>query len=95
MGSRATWELIMANGRKLSLPAYDLVKDARGLGWRLEPEGGGRTRMVFDKKSDATGNALAEALGAAGGVVRIRKENGWIKEERTFAPLMDQPQNED
>ena len=70
------------------LPKYHLVeKDQK---WRLEPEGGGRAKRVFDKKSDATaGGALKEALGIAGGSVRIHKQDGKIQEERTFPRSKD------
>lgn len=71
------------------LPKYDLNKRDDGK-WALEPEGGGRARKLFDRKSDATaGGALSSALGANGGSVRIRKENGRYQEERTFPRSKD------
>ncbi|MEN9923992.1 MAG: hypothetical protein RL268_118 [Pseudomonadota bacterium] len=69
--------------KKPDLPKYHLVaKDEK---WRLEPEGGGRAKRVFDTKADATARgALKDALGTAGGSVRIHKTDGKIQEERTF-----------
>lgn len=71
------------------LPKYDLNKRDDGK-WALEPEGGGRAKKLFDRKSDATaGGVLSDALGAGGGSVRIRKENGQYQEERTFPRSQD------
>lgn len=71
------------------LPKYDLSKRDDGK-WALEPEGGGRAKKLFDRKSDATaGGVLSDALGAGGGSVRIRKENGQYQEERTFPRSKD------
>lgn len=65
------------------LPKHHLVQD--GDKWKLKPEGGGRAKAVFDKKADATkGGAIADALGKAGGSVRIHKTDGTIQEERTY-----------
>ncbi|MBL4859163.1 MAG: DUF2188 domain-containing protein [Erythrobacter sp.] len=71
------------------LPKYDLNKRDDGK-WALEPEGGGRAKRLFDRKSDATARGvLSDALGAGGGSVRIRKENGQYQEERTFPRSKD------
>jgi len=73
---------------KDNLPKYHLVeKDNK---WRLEPEGGGRAKRVFEKKSDATAaGALKDALGKSGGSVRIHKQGGGIQEERTYPRAKD------
>jgi len=71
------------------LPKCDLNKRDDGK-WALDPEGGGRAKKLFDRKSDATaGGALGDALGPGGGSVRIRKENGQYQEERTFPRSKD------
>lgn len=74
--------------KKPDLPKYHLVsKDDK---WRLEPEGGGRAKRVFESKAEATaGGALKAALGNAGGSVRIHKGDGQIQEERTFPRSRD------
>jgi hypothetical protein len=73
---------------KDELPSYHLVEKDRK--WRLEPEGGGRAKKVFDNKGDATaGGALKDALGKAGGSVRIHKRDGEIQEERTYPRSKD------
>ena len=70
------------------LPKFDLIK--KGDKWRLEPEGGGRARKLFDTKEEATkGGVLGDALGKDGGSVRIRKQNNQIQEERTFPRSAD------
>ncbi|WP_370322851.1 DUF2188 domain-containing protein [Oricola sp.] len=76
---------------KDDLPKFHLVeKDDK---WRLEPEGGGRAKRVFDSKAEATaGGALKDALGKHGGSVRIHKRDGEIQEERTF-PRSKDPKN--
>ncbi|RIV80505.1 DUF2188 domain-containing protein [Aurantiacibacter xanthus] len=71
------------------MPKYDLNKRDDGK-WALEPEGGGRAKKLFDRKSDAiAGGVLGNALGPSGGSVRIRKENGQYQEERTFPRSKD------
>jgi len=71
------------------LPKYELTKRDDGK-WALEPEGGGRAKKLFDKKSEATaGGALGGALGPNGGSVKIRKQDGQYQEERTFPRSKD------
>ena len=71
--------------KKPNLPKFHLVKDKAKDDWKLEPEGGGRARRRFDTKEEATkGGVLSDALGSAGGSVRIHKTDGQIQEERTF-----------
>jgi hypothetical protein len=44
----------------------------------------------FDTKADATaGGKLEKAVGAAGGSVKIQKENGQFQEERTYPGSRD------
>ena len=70
------------------LPKYTLSKDDDK--WKLKSDANNRTVKTFETKSDATkGGALSGALGAAGGSVRIHKENGRIQEERTFPRAAD------
>ncbi|WP_374531081.1 DUF2188 domain-containing protein [Novosphingobium sp.] len=79
--------------KKPDLPKYHLVPD--GEKWRLEPEGGGRAKRVFDSKAEATaGGILKAALGKAGGSVRIHKQDGEIQEERTFPRSKDPRETE-
>lgn len=69
---------------------YDLHFDEKSEKWRLEKEGSDRAVKLFDRKADATaGGALKEAIGKAGGSVRIKKLDGQIQEERTIAPAKD------
>ena len=70
---------------------YHLTHDPKADKWRLQKEGSDRAKRVFDTKAEATkGGALAGALGAAGGSVRIhKKEGGQIQEERTFPRSAD------
>lgn len=64
-----------------------LHKDQKSEKWRLEEEGSDRAVKLFDWKADATrGGALSDAIGKAGGSVRIRKLGNSIQEERTLRP---------
>ncbi len=75
----------MANLRKFSLS-----KDSQKKDWVLKEEGATRAKKRFETKSAATSaGALSDALGAQGGSVRIRKEDGKIQEERTFPRARD------
>ena len=74
----------------MALDKFHLTHDKKADNWRLEPEGGGRAKALFDTKSEATkGGALADALGKGGGSVRIHKVDGVIQEERTFPRSKD------
>jgi len=78
----------MANLRK-----FTLIKDKAKGDWALSEEGTKRARKRFSTKAEATkGGVLSSALGADGGSVRIRKENGEIQEERTFPRSRDPKQ---
>ena len=69
---------------------FTLHKDQKSQKWRLEKEGSTRAVKVFDRKTDATkGGALSDAIGKAGGSVRIRKVDNTIQEERTIPPAKD------
>ena len=69
---------------------FTLHKDQKSQKWRLEKEGSNRAVKVFDRKTDATkGGALSDAIGKAGGSVRIRKVDNTIQEERTIPPAKD------
>lgn len=69
---------------------YTLHKDQGSDKWRLEKEGSDRAVKLFDRKADATrGGALSDAIGKAGGSVRIRKVDNTIQEERTIRPAKD------
>lgn len=75
------------------LPKYHLVE--KGDAWRLEPEGGGRAKKIFENKSEATaGGALKAAIGKNGGSVRIHKRDGTIQEERTYPRVRDPKDSE-
>lgn len=73
----------MAKAPEEPLRKFELNK--QGDKWKLEPEGGGRARAVFDRKGDALkGGVMADALGQQGGSVKIRKETGAYQSERTY-----------
>ncbi len=72
------------------LRRFTLAKDNEKGDWALSEEGVNRARKRFATKTEATkGGALSSALGANGGSVRIRKEDGKIQEERTFPRSRD------
>ncbi len=72
------------------LPRYFLQKDKAKGDWTLSRQGAIRATKRFGTKAEATkGGALSEAIGKAGGSVRIKKENGRIQEERTFPRSRD------
>jgi len=72
------------------LRKFTLIKDKVKGDWALSEEGANRARKRFATKTEATkGGALSSALGADGGSVRIRNEDGKIQEERTFPRSRD------
>lgn len=76
-----------------NLRKFTLTKDKQMDDWVLSEEGSDRARKRFKTKAEATkGGTLEKALGAQGGSVRIRKEDGKIQEERTF-PRSRDPKN--
>jgi hypothetical protein len=73
-----------------NLPKYHLTKDRAKGDWKLEKEGADRATRRFQTKGEATaGGVLADAIGKAGGSVRIHLEKGRIQEERTFPRARD------
>lgn len=79
---------------KKILPKFTLDYNEKKERWELTNDATDRVVKSFEKKAEATvGGALAKALGAAGGSVKIQKENGRIQEERTFPPEADPPQS--
>lgn len=73
-----------------NLPGYTLSKDHSKDEWRLTNDATNRVVRRFETKDEATtGGVLADAIGGAGGSVRIQKENGVYQEERTFPRSRD------
>lgn len=73
-----------------NLPRYTLSRDRNEDDWILRNDMTGRVRRRFDTKSEATaGGVLGEALGSAGGSVRIEKIHGGYDEERTYPRSRD------
>lgn len=67
------------------LPKYTLSHNDKKGRWDLKSDSTGRTRRTYETKTNATkGGALKEALGSAGGSVKIQKKDGRYQEERTF-----------
>lgn len=74
------------------LRKYTLSYDQKKKDWVLKEDGASRAKKRFDTKAKATsGGALASALGAEGGSVKIQKTDGKLQEERTF-PRSKDPQ---
>ena len=72
------------------LPKFTLEKNERTDRWTLTNDSTDRTVKTFATKADATkGGALESAVGAAGGSVKIQKENGRFQEERTYPGSRD------
>ena len=72
------------------LPKYTLTHDDKKDDWVLKKDGSDRATRRFENKADATkGGALADALGSAGGSVKIQKKDGLYQEERTFPRSKD------
>jgi len=73
-----------------NLRKYTVSKDDKKGDWKLSNDETGKTVRRFDTKGDATkGGALHEAVGKAGGSVKIQKEDGRYQEERTFPRSKD------
>lgn len=73
-----------------NLPKFTLSFDRKKQDWRLKEDGSDRARKRFETKAEATkGGALAGALGAGGGSVKIEKKKGGFEEERTFPRSKD------
>ncbi len=67
------------------LPKFTLSYDEKKKDWALTADGAERARSRFPTKKEATKKgALAEAVGANGGSVKVQKIDGKFQEERTF-----------
>jgi hypothetical protein len=74
----------------MTLPKYTLVHDEKKDDWALKNDNTNRTVARWDKKEDATvGGELKDAVGKAGGSVKIQKLNGQFQEERTYPRSKD------
>ena len=72
------------------LPEYTLTHNDAKDQWSLRQDKTGRVVKNFDTKTEATkGGVLQDALGSAGGSVKIQKENGRLQEERTYPRSAD------
>lgn len=72
------------------LPKFTLTKNERTDRWDLTNDASDQRVKSFPTKADATkGGALQKAVGAAGGSVKIQKENGRFQEERTYPRSRD------
>jgi hypothetical protein len=73
-----------------NLKKYTLSKDDKKGDWKLTSDESGRTVRRFDTKAEATkGGVLHNAVGTAGGSVKIQKKDGKYQEERTFPNSKD------
>ena len=73
-----------------NLPKYTLTYDEKKENWALEQDRTGRVVRRFETKQEATaGGVLEDAVGSAGGSVKIQKENGRFQEERTYPRSKD------
>lgn len=73
-----------------NLKKYTLSKDDKKDDWKLSSDETGKTVRRFDTKDEATkGGVLHDAVGKAGGSVKIQKEDGRYQEERTFPRSKD------
>jgi len=71
------------------LPKFTVSKRDDGK-WALTKDGADRATKLFDKKADVTkGGALRDAVGKAGGSVKIQKVDGKYQEERTYPDAAD------
>lgn len=72
------------------LPKYTLSFDREKRDWKLEKDASNRVFRRFDTKAEATkGGVLEEAVGSAGGSVKIEKKKGGYDEERTYPRSKD------
>lgn len=71
------------------LPKFTAAKRDDGK-WALTKDGSDRATKLFDRKADLTkGGALSDAVGKAGGSVKIQKVDGKFQEERTYPRSAD------
>ncbi|MCK1513069.1 DUF2188 domain-containing protein [Bradyrhizobium sp. 190] len=72
------------------LPKATLSYNEKKESWDLRQDKTNKLVKSFDNKAEATaGGALEKALGAAGGSVKIQKQDGKFQEERTFPRSAD------
>lgn len=72
------------------LTPYTLSYDEKQDDWQLRKDGADRATRRFATKEEATqGGVLEEAIGSAGGSVKIQKKTGQFQEERTFPRSRD------
>ena len=58
---------------------FTLAQDAKKKDWVLIEAGKTRAKKRFAKKTDATDKAVREAVGAAGGTVKVMKSDGTVQ----------------
>ena len=72
------------------LPKYTLYHDEKKNDWVLKEDGASRAKRRFESKADATaGDALRNAVGVAGGSVKIQRKDGQYQKERTYPSRKD------
>lgn len=72
------------------LPKYTLTHNDKKERWDLVNDQTNRVKATYDSKAEATaGGVLEDALGKAGGSVKIQKMNGRYQEERTYPGSAD------
>lgn len=77
----------------MTLPKFTVVHDEKKDDWALKNDHTDRTVARWDTKEEATaGGELTDAIGNAGGSVKIQKVNGQFQEERTY-PRSKDPRN--
>ena len=77
------------------LPKFTLDFNESKERWDLRNDKTNRLIESFDTKAEATTRGvLKEAVGENGGSVKIQKENGRIKEERTYPKSKDPVESE-
>ena len=72
------------------LPKFTLTHNEEKDRWDLKKDGANRPTATFDTKAEATkGGVLENAVGKAGGSVKIQKTTGEYQEERTYPRAAD------
>lgn len=73
-----------------NLPKHTLTHNDQKDRWELQKDQTGKVIETFDTKADALkGGVLADAVGKAGGSVKIQKVNGRFQQERTYPRSKD------
>ena len=74
----------------MTLPKFTLTHDEKKDDWALRNDRTNRTAARWDTKEEATARGeLKQAVGTAGGSVKIQKVNGRFQEERTYPKSKD------